>query len=326
MSTKIYDLMQVPREDHDLNWLKEGLQAAIELEFATVPIYLCGVWSIKSLSGPVYDSVRGIVIDEMFHMGLACNMLTTVGGTPKINMGDSVPVYPGPLPGGVRPWLKVALTGLTKQVVEGTYMQIEYPEGGPIALFRGETFPTIGEFYESILAAFRQLQATDITGNRQLARGQRLFAIRSIADAEKAITRIQRQGEGTSQSPFSDDFGSNLTHYYKFAEIYHEHKLIKTQDGKWKYEGDPVPFPEVLPMAVVPPGGYPREELALEFNRSYTMMLNHLQSAWANGEDDELDSAISTMLDLEAPARKLMEKPLPDGNGNYGPDFRLVNI
>lgn len=326
MSTSIYDLMQVAPETRDLDWLKKSLQAAIKLEFATVPVYLCGMWSVQSLSGPVYDTIRGIVLDEMFHMALACNMLTTIGGTPEINTEDSVPAYPGPLPGEVRPWLTVALTGLTKDVVEKMYMQIEYPENGPISFFRGESFPTIGDFYDAILEAFRQLQAGDITGERQLARGGRLFAIRSFADAERAITRIKRQGEGTSQSPYSDDLENNLAHYYKFAEIYHERRFIRTQSGKWGYEGDAVPFPEVLPMAEVPAGGYPQEAKALEFNRSYTTMLNHLQNAWQTGTSGELSDAISAMLELEGPARELMEKPLPGGNGNYGPDFRLIRL
>jgi hypothetical protein len=117
---------------------------------------------------------------------------------------------------------------------------------------RGEVFPTIGEFYDAVLAAFKKLQALDITGDRQITRGTKLFAIKTIADAEKAINRIKRQGEGTSQPPFSDDFGTVLAHYYKLAEIYHECKQIKTADGKWKYEGDPIPFPEAFPMTKVP--------------------------------------------------------------------------
>jgi Ferritin-like len=316
--------MQVPRQEHDLGWLREGLQAAIELEFATVPVYLCALWSIKSQSGPVYGSIRGIVIDEMFHMGLACNMLTTVGGTPQVNSEDAVPKYPGPLPGGVRPWLRVALIGLTKEVVEETYMQIEYPEGGPIAFFRGETYPTIGEFYDAILAAFKKLQASQITGARQITSGQSLFAINTVADAEKAIDRIKRQGEGTSQSPFSDDFGTKLAHYYRFAEIFHGRKLIKTAGGKWKYEGAPVPFPEVFPMAEVPAAGYPDEPQAREFDRSFTTMLDHLQRAWADGNGDELGNAIGVMFELAGPARELMQKPRPAGGGNFGPDFKLT--
>lgn len=60
MSTKIFDLMQVPAQEHDKNWLKEGLQAAVELELATIPVYLCGMWSIQEQSGPAYERVNGI--------------------------------------------------------------------------------------------------------------------------------------------------------------------------------------------------------------------------------------------------------------------------
>jgi hypothetical protein len=314
--------MQVPAQEHDLSWLKESLQAAIRLEFATVPIYLCGMWSIinQDLAEPAYKAIRGIVLDEMFHMGLVCNMVTTIGGTPEVNAQDSLPEYPGPLPGGVRPWLTVALSGLTKDVVENTYMQIEYPEAGPIAFFRGESYPTIGEFYDAILEAFRKLQPSEMTGARQLTRGQKLFAIKTLADAEKAITRIKIQGEGTSQSPFSGDFGNELAHYYKFAEIYHERKLVKNSEGKWKYEGDPIPFPAVYPMAKVPPGGYSE---SAEFDVHFTNMLNNLQNAWTTGTGKELTKAVNSMFELETPARKLISTPIPGGVGNYGPDFRL---
>ena len=83
ISTKILDLMQVPARGHDVNWLKQGLQAAVELEFATIPVYLCGMWSIQEQSGPAYERINSIVIEEMLHMGLACNMLTTLDGTPR---------------------------------------------------------------------------------------------------------------------------------------------------------------------------------------------------------------------------------------------------
>lgn len=85
MKFSIFDLMQVPDEEQGIDWLKKSLQAAVKLEFATVPVYLCGMWSIIDQGDPVVDMIRGIVIDGMFHMGLACNMLTSIGGTPEIN-------------------------------------------------------------------------------------------------------------------------------------------------------------------------------------------------------------------------------------------------
>lgn len=324
MSTKILDLMQVPAEEHGLEWLRQSLQAAIELEFATIPVYLCGLWSIADQSGLVHDAIRGVTIDEMFHFGLACNMLTTIGGNPKLNTADAIPKYRGPLPGGVRPWLRVALTGLSKPVVEKMYMEIEYPENGPIVMFRGESYTTIGEFYDAILAAFRKLTASEITGARQVTRGSRLFAIKSLADAERAIERIKREGEGTSQSPFSDDIGMKPAHYYKFAEIFRGRKLKEVAPRVWKYEGEELPFPAVLPVAEVPEEGYPGEPKAAEFNRVYTSMLNHLQNAWMTGTSSELGEAVGVMFEMAGPARELMEKPRPDGSGNFCPDFRLV--
>lgn len=321
MRRNINDLMQVPAQQRDLSWLADSLQAAIRLEFATVPVYLCGMWSIKTQSGPAFSSIRSVVIDEMFHMGLACNMLTTIGGTPELT---NVPTYPGALPGGVRPWLRIALIGLNKATVDEMYMQIEYPESGPIAHFKGETFPTIGKFYDAILDAFRKLQESEITGVRQITQGPKLFAIATLADAERAIDRIKRQGEGTSQSPFSDDFGTNLAHYYKFAEIFRERKLIQLPSGEWKYEGAPIPFPDAFPMAEVPEGGYPDVPKALEFNQAFTTMVGQLQQAWVTGDGNELGAAIGAMFQLRGPARELMQMPLPAGGGNYGPDFRLI--
>ena len=170
--TKIYELMQVPAQEHGADWLKQSLQAAIELEFATIPVYLCGLWSIKNQDGPVHSSIRAIVLDEMFHFGLACNMLTTIKGTPEVNTSDVIPKYPGGLPGGVRPWLRVALTGLTKPVVDEMYMQIEYPENGPITMFRGETYPTIGDFYDAILDAFGVEAGRDYRSTTSHARAE----------------------------------------------------------------------------------------------------------------------------------------------------------
>src|SRR4051794_10597876 len=99
----IVDLMQVPPADYNLEWLKNSLQAAVQLEMATIPPYLCAMWSIKDPADPVRAMIRDIVLEEMSHMGTACNMRTAAGGTPRVNTADVVPTYPGPLPGGVHP-------------------------------------------------------------------------------------------------------------------------------------------------------------------------------------------------------------------------------
>jgi len=318
----IRELMSVPRASHDIVWLKRSLQAAIELELATIPPYLCAVWSIKDPSGDVYDRILRIVLQEMLHMGLACNMLTTIGETPAINSRSTVPTYPGPLPGGVRPQLTIALQGLSKEVVRDVFMEIEYPENGPIAHSLAETFTSIGEFYDAILDAFKTLPPASITGARQLASGGiGLTKITTLALVESAILKIKEQGEGTDQSPFSD-FPGELAHYYKFGEIYHGQTFVKGTDGKWDYKGTPVPFPDVFPMSPVPAGGYPESH---DFDLLFTAMVGSLQDAWASGNQAKLSAGVSKMFSLGDAAQKLMQKPLPGGQGNFGPSFRLVS-
>src|SRR5436305_15250394 len=105
----IAELMEVPAEEQDLEWLQTSLQSAIALEFSTLPVYLSGMWSIQQQSGDAYNLINSVVLEEMLHMGLACNMLVAIGGTPEI----VAPRYPSQgLPGGVLPALPVYLAGL----------------------------------------------------------------------------------------------------------------------------------------------------------------------------------------------------------------------
>jgi hypothetical protein len=318
----IVRLMQVAPAQHDRAWLEEALQAAAELELATIPPYLCAWWSVQDPNDPVADLLRGIVIQEMGHMGLACNLLTTLDGTPRLATPDAVPKYPGPLPGGVRPGLIVRLQGLTKEVIADTFMKIEYPEAGPIAMSLGQSFPTIGAFYDAIWDAFQQLPASAITGKRQLvSQGAGLFRILSMADVERAIKQIKQQGEGTAQSPEAAGSSGELAHYYKFAEMYHSRTLVKAPDGFWKYEGDPIAFPAVYPMVPVPPEGYPESH---DFDVQFSAVLGKLQNAWATGTQSILGEAIGLMFSLSDLARTLMQQPLPGGGGTYGPSFKVV--
>jgi len=325
---RIAQLIAVPQEQRSLAWLQQSLQMAAELELATIPVYLTGYWSIKdkrqdAAHQDAAQLIHSVFMEEMIHMGLACNMLTTIGGTPQLN--TLVPTYPCPLPGGVRPQLTVSLGGLSLDRIEKIYMEIEHPENTSFALFRGQTFPTIGAFYDAILQAFRHLNPPFSGDNQNTT--QHVFAIKSLEDAERAINLIKVQGEGTSQSP---DSGDELAHYYKFAEIYHGRTLTKV-NGSYQYAGDPIPFPDVYPMGTVPEGGWPNpssqvQKLLRTFNATYKAILDKLQSAWTGGGSTALDASRDLMRNhLHDPAVQLMQIPLPDGSGQtYGPDFILL--
>jgi hypothetical protein len=324
---QIVRLMRVTPAQRDLEWIKTSLQAAIGLELSTIPPYLCGLWSIKNSGEQAARRIRSVVIDEMFHMGLVCNMLSAIGGTPQI-VAAAAP-YPGPLPGGVRPQLTVYLAGLTKTYVREVFMEIEMPED-PLARALEEGPPTIGAFYDALSEAFRQVQPA-ISMNNQLSRGigtNNLEPIRDLAGVEDSITLIKEQGEGTSTSPDAPQAAGEFAHYYKFGEIFHGRELRQV-NGKWEFTGDVVPFPEVYPMGVVPAGGWPNpnpevQGLLRVFNADYMSILENLEKAWAEGNEDALTSSIGTMFSLKSTADELLMTPLPGGGGSYGPEFRVT--
>lgn len=346
-SNAIVDLMKVPPADCTVDWLKDALQQAIMLELATLPPYLCGYWSVRGddpNAGGVRSPIWEIVMNEMGHFGLACNMLTTIGGTPVLARESVVPKFPGKLPGGVRDTLIVSLSGLTDRALD-MYSQIEEPDK-PLAKFAEGT--SIGAFYRQILEVFRLPAHKDIvTGERQVERfltgGCPIFEIKTLKDVEKAIQIIMEQGEGTSASANNPFPGGEMAHYYTFREILHGRKLIEVSDhsanGKssWEFIGAPIPRPKTYPMGTVPAGGWPpvpadptwpeTRDLLNKFNMCYTEMLIALEQAWQakQGADDLVDKAIGFMRDLDSQGSALVKRKLgPDSKENYGPEFRFV--
>jgi hypothetical protein len=112
----------------DVESLRQVLQLAIELEHATIPPYLCAMFSIvPGANQEVADLIRSVVMQEMLHMALVCNILNAVGGQPNIASPAFAPKYPGHLPGGVRPSLTVSLRKCSIAQVRDVFMAIEQP-------------------------------------------------------------------------------------------------------------------------------------------------------------------------------------------------------
>lgn len=315
-------LLAVAPAARGVDWLRTSLQQAIELEHATLPLYLTAAWSIES-GQHVRSIIDGIISDEMTHMGLACNMLVAIGGTPHINFAGFVPNYPCSLPGGVLPGLTLTLAKLTPGRVRDQFMPVERPARPAAAAGKSATYPSIGEFYDAIAAAF---QAVDpkLSTSRQLSSpiGGHVVVMKTLSDVLAAITRISEEGEGTHIGPDSPD-PTVLAHYYKFRTIYEGKQLIKTNGGKWAFAGPDIPWPTAIrDMAEVPPGGY--GDVTLEFNCAYSQMLDALHDAWATGSPGSLNAGVAAMFQLEGLAAALMHKPLPGRPGNYGPDFRYL--
>ena len=335
--TKRFVTMMSAGPPTTLNELRDRIQLALELEHFTIPPYLCAVWSVKAGGhGHLEEIFRGVVIQEMLHMGLCCNLLVAIGAVPQINTPNSIPEYPD-YPPGVDLSEPVSLRPLSKALVQ-QFLEVEHPQHPPIpipTLAAGPTFPTIGDLYDSILEGLRNLNPT-FTLNGQLdssfSTGDELLKIGSLAEAEQAIRLIKEQGEGTTTTPAGGPGLDDLAHYYRLQQIVDEVQYVRQADGTFRKDPSrPLPFPppqDIFAMAPVPPGGYPAVPAAENFDRLYTAVLDDLQAAWAGGDQAALDSAIVKMFRLKSPARLLMNTPRDPifGPGNYGPTFRLRRV
>ncbi|MEU1737589.1 ferritin-like protein [Streptosporangium sp. NPDC020145] len=281
--------------------LKDALQLAMQLEFATIPPYLCAEWSVKNISHHARRTLHRVVIQEMRHFALAGNLLTAVGGTPSLAHPGFLPVYPADeLPGGIPQQLPVELKPLVKEQI-AVFMQIEHPDFPPVGRLLAQP-PTIGAFYDSIKETFR-MNPPKIDPNAHAVKVPSARPIRTVADAIETIDRIKIEGEGVPDSPSAPTGESTShAHYYLFKELYVQRRLIKV-DGEWSYSGESITLPEVHhfePSTAEP-------DLSLEFRRVLTRLLIDLESCWTSGTDVN-DAAMSTMFELQGAGEVLIER------------------
>ncbi|MDB5034511.1 MAG: hypothetical protein JWQ98_1752 [Chlorobi bacterium] len=342
LQSSLFDTLDQP------GGLKKSLQQAIELEFSTIPPYLYALYSIKPESnGAIHDLIFSVVVEEMLHMSLACNILNAIGGSPVIDRPKFIPHYPGPLPGSVAQGLIVPLEKLSLDLVRNIFMVIEEPETPlhfPVGKLRAVQGPrTIGQFYNAIKRKIIEKGNGIFTGDprKQLTHGfppDQLIAVTDVDTAVAAIDTIVEQGEGTRQSPM--DAQKELAHYYRYAEIYHGRQLMLNpnappdapDDQKYIYDGAPIPFdPDGIWPAMKNPkradypmgSGNPALTKAnyanTNFNYTFTSLLKSLHATF-NGAPDSLAGGIGLMESLKAQALDIVTIDL--GNGTHaGPTF-----
>src|SRR3954463_797430 len=101
MSAEPLDSVAAPLPIATLDDLREHLQWAIELEHATLPPYLCALYSLDPETNPeAIKAVGGVFVEEMLHLALAANLLNAVGGHPRLDTPRMLPPYPRRLPHG----------------------------------------------------------------------------------------------------------------------------------------------------------------------------------------------------------------------------------
>lgn len=147
-----------------LSELKNNLQIAIEVELATLPIYLFTYYSINRLPDGFPDQdlarfadqaggvIMSVAVEEMLHMSLSSNILFSLGQKPQLYLNSPSP-FPTDLPGHAKlgPDHKPLALPLAKFSCDQLwqFLEIEYPAEAD-APPEEVNWQTIGQIYSYI--------------------------------------------------------------------------------------------------------------------------------------------------------------------------------
>ena len=333
--------------------LKDLLQAAVKLELATIPPYLCALYSIHPKGNDEAKLViRSVAVEEMLHMVLAANVLNAIGGEPRIAGPDHAPRYPHELPDGV----VLDLLPFSPQAVE-SFLKVENPEHSHAAvdpddpLLAGRRHEhhvshaagttsgptTIGGFYAEIVQLLGETAEAIGEGNlfcgdpaRQVTReyyyagGGGAITVTNLDSARRALAEIVEQGEGDMHSMYDDD--GDLAHYFRFQQLKYDRAYQRSDDaGTPSGPAVGVDYDAVYPMLANPRGAdYTDPELRAASdvaNRTWSTLLTQIERAF-NGEPAELLPAVHSMFTLRDGMLVLLANPSPGHPGrNAGPTF-----
>lgn len=331
--------------------LYESLQSAIELEHATIPLYLTAAYSIKDgFNVAARKIIQSVVIEEMLHMTIAANVANAIGYSPVIDKPGFIPLYPGPLPMHVHEGLTTSLQKASRGMIYNVFMTIEEPEipiklrvtqitalsfATPAPAPKG--FSTIGDFYEAIKKKLRELgdgifqkPANPQVVDNTWFQANELFPIKNVETACRAIDIVVEQGEGTRSSPIGKPTGEPA-HYYRLAQIVYGRMLVADKNT-FSYSGDPVPldpqgiwnlYPDAKLVDYVE--GSRERALVARFNYSYTSLLRALHTTF-NGKPVALAQAIGLMYELKLLVADIVSTPVTGTDYFATPTFEYSPV
>jgi len=210
------------------------LQWALETELGTIPPYLTALWSIKrgntSTTAVKYSAtIRSIVIQEMLHLGLVANVISSLGGTPDLSPEKVIKAYPRGLPhqdSNVLNFIDIHLAPASPELIKYTFLKIELPTKSNSPPQK-ENWDTLGQFYEFLKETLSQLPESSFQDRNQVTSiydpsrhpGGGLIKVISRDLALKALQEIVDQGEGRNGGRFEDKKRDVLAHFYAFEDL-----------------------------------------------------------------------------------------------------------
>lgn len=210
-----------------LHELKSHLQVAIEVELATIPIYLYAYYSIDRTPKGFPDSaisrfadhagatLMSVAVEEMLHMSLSSNVLYALGQQPQLYLRSPSP-YPTNLPGHARLGpdakpMSLPLAGLSLAQV-WHFLEIEYPaasdappEGGP--------WQTIGQIYSYVRCIISSRHVHD----EDFQRGDRLRQIQPTNYSPNSIDTVFPQQTFNNKCPVAAPVKGSAAHVAGFS-------------------------------------------------------------------------------------------------------------
>lgn len=238
--------------------------------------------------------ISGVAEQEMLHLSLANNLLTSIGGSPyfgRPNFPYGSRYFPSNVKLVLLPLNETSLRhflflerpeGMAIGDVPGFQTVLASPVGGKIVP-EGQEFATVGQLYRGIEEGFRFL--AEAYGEKQLFIGnahdqateeyfgwKELTAVTDLASAQRAIDEIITEGEG-ARGNWKD------AHFGRFLGILDEYTEMKRKDPNFE------PARSTLAAFVRPPGDVVSPELIDDeltaavadlFNASYEVLLQVL--------------------------------------------------
>lgn len=327
--------------------LHYNLQLAIELEFSTIPTYLQALYSIEDGTNAVaYTVIRSVVMEEMFHLTNAANILIATGGKPALNDPNFIPKYPTFLPDGEK-WFQAELLKLSPRALE-LFLDIEMP--GDLA---PRSLITIGDFYANIEKGLKHLSKqmgdalfppgtlkNQIEHKYYYGGGGIINKVTDLKSSMFALNAIIAQGEGAPvtdwdpDKPFPLDETTGimsgdhnlfmqpreLAHYYRFNELYLGRRYVCGDSHNSGPTGPAIHinYEQIYNLRPNPKydeyADYPElNALNVECNLIFSLLLDQLHEAF-NGHSKVLETAVGTMFSLKDVVQALMRNPIPHSN------------
>ncbi|NDY92837.1 ferritin-like domain-containing protein [Ideonella livida] len=324
--------------------LQHAAQLALQVEFTTIPVYLSGMYSITDKGSTAYQALRAVVMEEMFHVNQAANLVIALGALPRFT-GDAAPHYPGYLPHANE--ATTPLLGLYRaspDVFSNVYAAIETPApaGAPA---QADRYDTIAQLYEALVQGLMRYPgdpfATPAAEGRQrtdIYLGKFGGTVLQVSDMDSALRGIQQiveQGEGrvpagaplVPQEPFGtyNQYGIRtdgtygpilgtpleLSHFSRFRQV--------------SLSSDP--FPPTLPISSNPAdeafGNPLAQALSRSFNNAYSVMLHAFEQSFTAGMGDPYFGVVLNLMHQVLPqlALALMSTPAQQGgDASVGPN------